>query len=103
MQDGLPGVPVASLTDLPGSLEYASTEHWRLVCPVDLPVQGSSVPNLLEGVLADLPSVGGGKGGQDMVGSQRCHSPSDVSGSLLHGAKGCLGTLPAPFPSPCPL
>lgn len=100
----VPRVPVASLMDLPGSLEYARTEYWGLVCPMDLPVQSSSVPSLLEGVLADLlPRAGGDKGGQDAAGRQRCHSPSGVSGSLVHGAKGCLGMLPAPFPSPCPL
>lgn len=45
---------MASLTDLPGPPEYASTEYWGLIYPMDLPVQSSSVPNLLEAVLADL-------------------------------------------------
>lgn len=93
-------VPRVLLMELPGS---PRTEYWGLVCPMDLPVQSSSVPNLLEGVLASLPRAGGGKGGPDVVGSQRCHSPSGVSGSWVHGAKACLGMLPAPFPSPCPL
>lgn len=64
------------LSDGPaGTPEYASTEYWGLVCPLDLPVQSSSIPNLLEGVLADLlPRVGGDKRGQDAMGSQRCHA-----------------------------
>lgn len=55
-----------------------------------------------EGVLADLlPRNGVAEVGRMQWGLRDviwC-----VSGSLVHAAKGCLGMLPAPFPSPCPL